>query len=234
MSVSRANLLLLAVVVALPAWLFAGPVLREPGAVYLEDVVPKPVKLNVPDDAPIFFDIGMERWLGNLKKGQLVELQAVTDQAYRVRGQAQQGQVAGWIDPKYLGALKPDFLQTVKKAVKRLEDVKALVARKEVAINMTAAEVTASLGKAPKITSRLDAAGRHEIWEYVSYEYVPQMTSGRDQFGNVYTNTTYVKVPTGSLSMVFDNGLVTAIEQSDSGLTKAGQVKMVAAPVVVN
>jgi hypothetical protein len=232
-SVSRTELLFLAAVVAVPAWLCAGPVLREPGAVYLEDIVSKPVKLNVPVEAPIFFDLGMGRYLGTLKKGQLVELQAVTDQAYRVRGQAQQGQVAGWVDPKYLGALKPDFLDNIKKAAKRLEEVKVLIARKEVAINMTPAEVTSSLGKAPKITSRIDAAGRHEIWEYIKYEFVPQMTTGRDQFGNIFTNTIYIKVPVGSLSVVFDNSLVTAIEQSEGSLTKAGQVKMVPGPIEV-
>jgi hypothetical protein len=227
----RRNFLILAAIAAFPMWLHAGSVLREPGAVYLEDIVPKPVKLNVPADAPIYFDLAMSRYLGILKKGQLVELQAVTDYAYRVRGQAQQGQVAGWIEPKYLGALKPDFVDNLKKSAKRLEEVKALIARKEVAINMTPQEATASLGKAPAVTSRLDAAGRHDVWEYVRYEMVPQQTTGRDQFGNVYTYTIYVKVPVGKLSVIFDNGLVTAIEQSEGSLAKSAQVKIVAAPL---
>jgi hypothetical protein len=47
-------------------------------------------------------------------KGQLVEVQAVSDGAYRVRGLAQQGQVLGWIEPRYLSPLKPEFLANLK------------------------------------------------------------------------------------------------------------------------
>lgn len=219
---------------ALPAWLDAGPVLREEGAIYLEDIVPKPVKLDVTVDAPIYFDLALSRYLGTLKKGQLVELQAVADAAYRVRGQAQQGQVAGWIESKYLGALKPDFLQNLKKAAQRQQEVKALIARKEVAINMTPDEVAASLGKAQKTTSRLDANGRSDVWEYIRYELVPQQGTGYDRFGNLVTTTIYVKVPAGKLSVIFDNGLVSALEQSEGNLVKGAQTRIVLAPIQVD
>lgn len=213
--------------------LFAGPVVREQGAIYLEDLVNKPVKLNVSAGAPIYFDSALGRYLGILRPGQLVELQAVTDTAYRVKGQAQQGQVAGWVEPKYLGALKPDFLVNLKKSAQRLEEVKALIARKEAAINMTRDEVTASLGKAGKVTSRLDAAGRHEVWDYIRYETVPQQVNGYDRNGNLVVNTIYVKVPAGRLSVIFDNNLVTALEQSENNLAKDSQAKVVAIPIEV-
>jgi hypothetical protein len=212
----------------------AGPVLREKGAIYLEDILSKPVKLNVETEAPIYFDSDMARYLGVLKKGQLVELQAVTDTVFRVKGIAQQGQVAGWVDPKYLGALKPDFLANLKKAAQRQEDVKALIARKEIAINMTPQEVIASLGKAGKTTSRLDATGQHEVWEYVRYDEVPQqVNSGYDRFGNVVASTIYVKVPVGKLSVVFENNVVTSIEQSEGNLAKDSQVKILTTPIDV-
>lgn len=229
----RSPFLIFAATLALLPMVQAGPVLREPGAIYLQDVVPKPVKLNVPDAAPIYFDLGMSRYLGMLKKGQFVELQAVTDYAYRVKGQAQQGQVAGWVEPKYLDALKADFLDNLKKSAARLEEVNALIARKEVAINMTPEEVIASLGKASKLISRLDAAGNHDVWEYIKYDLEPQQTTGRDQYGNIFTSTIYVKVPVGKLSVIFDNHLVTAIEQSEGSLAKSAQVKIVNAPFVL-
>lgn len=233
MIVFHPKLAVLIFLAALPAWLHAGPVVREEGALYLEDLVPKPIKLDVPADAPIYFDSALSRYLGTLKKGQFVELQAVTDAVYRVRGQAQQGQVAGWIEPKYLGALKPDFLVNLKKSAQRLEEVKALVARKEVAIHMTPEEVVASLGKAPRTTSRLDATGRHDVWEYIRYETVPQQTTGYDLHGNLVATTIYVKVPVGKLSVIFDNNIVSALEQSEGNLAKSAQVKIVAAPIQV-
>jgi len=229
----RLGLAVLLILIALPAGHAAGPAFREPGAIYLEDLLPKPLKVDVTAEAPIYFDLGFERYLGQLKKGQLVELQAVTDTAYRVKGQAKQGQVVGWVDPQYLGALKPDFLANIKKAAQRLDEVRALIARKEAAINMTPDEVHASLGKASTVTSRLDAAGRHEVWEYIRYDNVPQQTTGYDRFGNPVTSTVYVKVPIGKLSVIFDNNLVTALEQSETNLAKDSQAKIIATPIQV-
>ena len=214
-----------------PIWLQAEPVLREKGAIYLEDILTKPVKVDVAEEAPIFFDADMGRPLGFLTKGQLVELQAVTDTVFRVKGMARQGQVVGWVDPKYLGALKPDFLANLKKAAKRQEEVKALIARKEVAINMTPEEVVASLGKAGKTTSRLDATGQHEVWEYIRYEEVPQEGTGYDRFGSLVATTVYVKVPVGKLAVIFENNVVTALEQSEGTLAKENQVKVIATPI---
>jgi hypothetical protein len=209
------------------------PVVREKGAIYLQDILSKPVKLDVAAEAPIYFDSDMGRYLGVLKKGQLVELQAVTDTVFRVKGMAQQGQVAGWVDPKYLGALKPDFLTNLKKAAQRQEDVKALIARKEIAINMTPEEVIASLGKAGKTTTRVDASGEQQVWEYISYEEVPQETTGYDRFGHVVASTIYIKVPSGKISVVFENNVVTSIEQSEGNLAKDSQVKILTTPIDV-
>lgn len=213
-----------------PHFLQAGAVIREDGAIYLEDVLSKPVKLATTADTPIYYKIDLGRYLGVLKKGQLVELQAVSDGAYRVRGQAQQGQVVGWVDPKFLNPLKKDFLENLKQNAVRLEEVRALIAKNEVAINMTPEEVIQSLGKPPKKTSRLDAKGREEVWEFVRYERVPQETTGYDRYGNLFTSTIYVKVPAGKLSVSFANNLVTALEQTEGTLDRAARVKIVSAP----
>ena len=144
----------------------AGALLREEGAIYLEDLLPRPVKLATVQDAPIFWKIDLGKYLGTLRKGQLVEIQAVGDGAYRVRGQAQQGQVLGWVEPKYLSPLKPEFLANLKQNAARKAEVDALIARNEVAINMSPEEVGKSLGKPARKTSRLDANGREEVWEF--------------------------------------------------------------------
>jgi hypothetical protein len=216
-----------------PAALQAGAVIREQGAIYLEDFMEKPVRLATLAQAPIFYHSDMARYLGTLRKGQLVELQAVGENAYRIRGQAQQGQVAGWVDPKYLAPLKKEFLAALKQNADRLAEVNALIARNEVAINMTPQEVTASLGKPAKTTSRLDAKGREEVWEFVKFERVPQSVTAYDNAGRLVTRTVYVKVPVGKLAISFENNLVSSLEQTEGTFARDARVKIVAAPFMV-
>jgi hypothetical protein len=211
----------------------AGAVIREPGAIYLEDLIPKPVKLTTLDAAPIYYQSDMRRYLGTLKKGQQVEVQALADHAYRVRGVAQQGQVAGWVDSKFLTPLKKEFVTNLKQNAARLEEVTALIAKKEVAVNMTPEEVIQSLGKPSKKTARVDANGREEVWEFVRYERVPQEVTGYDRYGRLVSSVVYVKVPAGKLSVVFSNDLVSALEQSEGSLEKDARTRIVPAPFAV-
>lgn len=212
----------------------SGAVIREDGAIYLEDLLMKPARLATVADAPIYYHIDLGRYLGTLKKGQVIELQAVSDTAYRVRGLAQQGQVAGWVEPKFLNPLKKDFLENLKQNAARRNEVLALIAKREVAINMTPEEVMQALGKPAKKTSRLDAKGREDVWEFVRFEQVPQEVIGRDQFGNIVKSVTYVKVPVGKLAVTFANNLVSALEQSEGSLEKAAAVTIIPAPFVVS
>ena len=211
----------------------SGAVIREEGAIYLEDLLVKPARLATIGDAPIYYHSDFARYLGTLKKGQIVELQAVSDKAYRVRGLAQQGQVAGWVDPKFLNPLKKDFLDNLKQNAARLEQVRALIAKGEVAVNMTLEEVQQALGKPTKKTSHVDASGRADVWEFIRYERVPQETVGRDLNGNLVSNIIYIKVPVGKLSVTFANNLVTALEQTEGSLEKGATTKIVPAPFAV-
>lgn len=211
----------------------SGAVIRETGGIYLEDLLQKPVRLATISEAPIYYKIDLQRYLGTLKKGQLVELQAISDTAYRVRGVAQQGQVVGWVEAKYLNPLKKEFVENLKKNEARREAVLALIAKREVAINMTPEEVSLALGKPTKTISRLDASGREDVWEYIRYERVAQQQVGRDSFGNLVTTVVYVKVPVGKLSVTFANALVAALEQSEGSLAKDAHASVVQAPFVI-
>ncbi|MDQ3621743.1 MAG: hypothetical protein M3463_04530 [Verrucomicrobiota bacterium] len=222
---------LLAVTIAPPGR--GGAVIREPGAIYLEDLVDRPVKLQTLAATPIYYLSDMGRYLGTIPKGQIVELQAIADEAYRVRGPARQGQVAGWVDPKNLTKLKKEFLDSLQKNAARKAEVDDLVARNEVAINMTPEEVLQSLGKPSKKTARLDAGGRVDVWEFVRYQRVPQQVTAYDRFGRLTTSFIYVKVPAGKLAVTFENELVSALEQSEGTLEKDARVKIVAAPLAV-
>jgi len=211
----------------------SGAVIREGSAIYLEDLLPKPVRLVTLADTPIYYKLDMQRYLGTLKKGQLVEVQAISDGNYRVRGIARQGQVAGWVEAKYLNPLKKEFVENLKQNAARKEAVQALITKKEVAINMTPDEVGLSLGKPTSTTSRLDAGGRADVWEYTRYELVPQASTGRDVYGNVVSTVIYVKVPVGKLSVTFANGLVSALEQSEGSHLRDARANVVQAPLAV-
>jgi hypothetical protein len=210
-----------------------GAVIREPGAIYLEDFLKTPVKLATLAETPVFYTSDMARYLGTIRKGDLVELQAVGENVYRVRGKAQQGQVAGWIDAAKVTPLRQDFLDGLRRNAARKAEVDALIAKNEVAINMTPEEVTLALGKPSKKTSRLDAHGREEMWEFVRYERVPQEVTGYDRAGRLVSSITYVKVPNGKLAVTFANNLVNALEQTEGTFDRAARVKIVTAPYVV-
>jgi hypothetical protein len=208
----------------------SGAVIREEGSIYLEDLLMKPARLATIEDAPIYYHSNFDRYLGTLKKGQIVELQAVSDTAYRVRGIAQQGQVAGWVEPKFLNPLKKDFLDNLKQNAARKKEVDALIAKNEVAINMTTEEVSQALGKPSKKSSRLDAKGREDVWEFIKFDRIPQETVGRDPNGNLVRTITYIKVPAGKVAVTFANNLVSALEQSEGTLLKDARVTTVTAP----
>ena len=216
-----------------PTLAHAGAVIREPGAVYLEDFLKQPVRLTTLAETNIFYQSDLGRYLGTIRKGQIVELQAVGENAYRIRGKAQQGQVAGWVAAAALSPLKQEFLDNLRGNAARKAEVDALIQKNEVAVNMTPEEVSKALGKVSKKTSRLDANGREEVWEFIRYERVPQEITGYDRNGNLVRSITYVKVPNGKLSVTFQNNLVSALEQSEGTLDRDARVKIVTAPINV-
>jgi SH3-like domain-containing protein len=225
--------LLLALVIPTLAF-SASSLLREPGAIYLEDISVKSLRINTTSDAAVSSKPAADgQFLGTIKKGSPVELIAVSENAYRVRGQATQGGVVGWVDAKSLTPLKQEFLDSLRQNAKRKAEVAALIAKNEVALNMKPEEVAASLGKAQKKTSKLDAQGRKEVWEFVRYTRVPQETTGYDKTGRLVTDTIYVKVPSGKLTVTFENNLVTSLEQSEGNTDVQAPIRQVAAPILV-
>lgn len=206
---------------------------REAGSIYLEDFALKPVKLTTIEDAAVASRPVDGRYLGTIRKGATVELVAVLDNLFRVRGQAKQGGVIGWVDAKSLQAVKPEFVASLQKNAKRKAEVDALIAKNEVALNMTPEEVTTALGKAQKKTSKLDAGGRKDVWDFVRYTRVPQETVGYDRLGRLVSNVVYVKVPSGKLTVTFDNNLVSALEQTEGNTDVQAPVRLVPAPIAL-
>ena len=86
----------------------------EPGVVYLNQVFTKPVKLNVIEQAQVFSDKDGKHRLGFLKSDQVVELEGMTEKAYRVRGQGTNDGIAGWVSPKAFSHSDKDFVEKLK------------------------------------------------------------------------------------------------------------------------
>jgi hypothetical protein len=172
-----------------------------------------------------------------LRFPQAVQLDAISsDGLLRVRGNAQQGGVAAWIEPLYVAGLPENYLEIAVRAEQRRREVEDLIARKKVAVGMTLEEVTRSLGKPQKRSSK---TGR----EYVKYKLIPQtvytpsyvqsLTGSRPdpraklervvvRGGYGYdASVVYLKVPVGTTTVGFVNGLVETVEESEGTLTGA-------------
>ncbi len=205
---------------------------REPGSIHLEDIGAPSVRLKVTKPIDTYFDIAMKRYLGTLRVPQQIELLAISDNAYRIRGNAQQGQVAGWVPIKSLPEISNEFVANVKQAAERQALVAELIANKEVAVGMTPEEVVQSLGRPEKKSMRVDAAGRLDLWEYITYKYIPQTRTVFDRFNRPFNETYYVKVPDGRMAVEFQNDVVNSIEKIEGTLLEGG-AKIVAPPIEI-
>ena len=232
----------------------SSPIIREPGAIYLSDFPIPPLRVKILEPASAYFDAAQSRYAGTLRFPQTVQVEALdANGLLRIRGNAQQGGIVAWIDPRALEPLPAKFVENLRKSQARKIQVEALIAQNEAAIGMTVEEVARSLGKPQKKTSRAEKSETQKIWEYVKYQLVPQTTYAPVNNQTVVTyrptinspggaliknstgysaNTIYVKVPVGTLTVTFKNNVVESLDQSE-GSTAGGQVSVVIPPLNV-
>ena len=218
-------------VLSAQVWQKKSKLVREKGAIYLEEFLSAPLKLKVLKAANAYSTVKGKRYLGTIRAGQTVTVLAVHDRAFRVRGIAQQGQIVGWIGPTFLEKTEPDFVENLKKAHARAVEVAELIARKEVALGMNMDEVEASLGRPTKKSSQVNKEGRTDTYEYISYKRVPQTHLTTDRFGRVYRSTTYLLVETGKVSIDFTDDVVVSISESERN--PRDRIRAVPAPIIV-
>jgi hypothetical protein len=236
--------LILAVALLAGSNAWSGPIVREAGAIYLSDFELEPLRIALREPAPCYFELNAKRYAGTLRFPQAVRLDAVAPNGMlRVRGNAKQGGVAAWVDPAYLEPLPTDFVANLQRAEERRREVEALIARNEVAIGMTLDEVARSLGKPQKRSSRTSRDGSSQVFEYVRYKLIPQTVYSpayvesitgirpdprarletvvvRGGYG-YNASTVYVKVPVGTITVAFADGIVESIEESEGTLVGA-------------
>lgn len=206
---------------------------REEGAVYLEGLVQREVRVRVTQAAPLYANLTGERWLGNLFPNQEVTLLAVSDKAYRVRGQARQGQVAGWIGKAMVEGLPPGLEENLVKLHERQLLVDDLIDKRQVALGMTMEEVQASLGEPDKRQSRVDKDGRSDTLEYITWKRVPQTQTAFDQFGRPFQSIVYIQVEAGKVTLAFEDGVVSSIEESEGVNIQAPGIRILPPPVIL-
>ncbi len=206
----------------------------EPGAIEVEGVLPKPIRLTVAAESIIYYQGDMQRVLGSMAPGTVVQLVAITDTAWKIRGRARHGDVAGWMRIGDLKSPDPKLPEKLKAYLERQKAVDELIQKHQIAIGLTVEEVKGSLGQPARKSTRITATGREDVYEYPVYKSVPQTVTGRDHLGNIIQNIVYVKVETGRLTVSFQAGSVTEIQDTQGNTPIPGTgVKIVPAPIDV-
>ena len=205
--------------------------MREPGAVYIEDLLDRPIKVKIAQATDAFSTLAADRYLGTVKSMQIGELLAVSDTAYRIRAKAQQGQIAGWISKKAVDGLTPQMEQDLVLAAERKQLVDELIRCRKIALGMTIHEVECSLGRPDQRSLTTTAEGQEAVLEYVETKRIPQQTTTRDSFtGELFVSTIYVEVEIGRVKAEFTNGLVSKIEESEGTDLSHPKIRLVPRP----
>jgi len=205
----------------------------EPGAFYVEDILPKPIRLTVISECYIYYQNDLKRVLGSMAPNTNVQIIAMANGLYKVRGRARHGDVAGWMHIADLKSPDPLLAEKLLKFYERQKQVDEIIKNKQVALGMTAGEVRQSLGEPTRKSAKISAQGTEETLEYSLFKMVPQIGTGRDANGNLVQTTIMVKVETGRLTLSFQNGTVATIEETTGNPLGAGGVKIVPVPVNV-
>lgn len=207
----------------------------EPDVVYLKEVVDKPIKLAVIKESPVFSDKKGRHRLGFLKADQTVELEGMTEKAYRVRGLGRTNNgIAGWVGPHAFSHPQEDFVTKLRLLYERQIAVNAIIAEKGLAIGMTLLEVESSRGKATKTSVRRTAKGEAGTWEYIDYDEVKHYITRIDPLsGQSFRQLSHItREEKGKTLVEFEDGLVNAI-QEDENHEIGNNVRIIVPPLLL-
>ena len=206
---------------------------RDPDVIYFEEDSPKPIMLGVIKEAPVFSDKEGKVKLGYLKANQTVRLEAMTDRAYKVRGNGTSNGISGWVPPWAFSSKDPKFVENLKLLYARNIQVEKLIAARQVAVGLTPDEVMRSLGKPTKTTMRKTGEGQSGRWEFIDYEEVKNYANVRDPLtGLIFRQLISVtQVEKGKTAVEFENGLVSAVEESEDR-QRGANTRIIVPPLV--
>lgn len=198
----------------------------DPDVVYLQDLLEKPMELEVVKDAPVYSSKDGKTRLGTLRAGQKVKVEAITDKAYRVRGDGLKHGIAGWVGPWAFKMPSPDFEQQMKDFYARQMLVKQLIEEGKLVIGMSMKEVAMVMGEPTKTSIRKTKDGETGSWEFTEYDEVRNYATRVDPYTGQMTRylvsiTTEEKEKT---VVEFKDGCVVALEASQS---RQGDVQII-------
>ena len=205
----------------------------DPDVIYLADILREPIQLKVIKEAAVFSDKEGRQRLGFLKANQSVELEGMTEKAYRVRGMGKtKNGIVGWVGPHAFSHPQEDFVAKLKQLYERQMAVNGIIAEKGVAIGMTLGEVEKSRGKPTKTSVRRTAKGEAGSWEYIVYEEVKHYVTRIDPLSRrAFRQFSHVtREETGKTVVEFEDGLVTALQEEEN--KGSGNVRIVVPPLV--
>ena len=204
---------------------------NDPNVVYLSEHIDRRIELLVAKPAKAYATKEGKRRLGVYPVNTKVELIAITDKAYRVKGKASHAGVTGWVDPNLLASKDKDFIANLKKLYERQIVVKQLITDNEVAIGMTLDEVKQSIGEPTESEVKQTRQGESGTWAFVvteeqkHYRTVFDRSTGRS-FRQLSHITTEEKSRT---TLEFENSTVTTVTRKRSN--GPGNTKIIPAPL---
>lgn len=203
----------------------------DPEVVYLEEVFEKPLELKVIKDAPLFAHKEGGAKLGTLLAGQSVRVEAITDKAYRVRGQGRQGGIAGWVGPWAFEMPNDKFEAGMREFYERQMKVNKLIEEGQVVLGMTMREVGLVLGQPTKTSIRQTAEGQVGRWEFIEYTEIRNYANHVDPYtGQVYRTLVSVTEEEKEKTVVeFKDGHAVALEESTN---KRGNQRIILPQVI--
>lgn len=206
---------------------------RDPDVVYFEEESKKPIMLAVIKEAPVYSDKEGKVKLGTLKADQTVRLEAMTDRAYKVRGKGTSDGIAGWVPPWAFSSKDPKFVENLKLLYARNIQVQKLIDAHQVAVGLTMEEVTKSLGTPTKTTMRKTGEGQSGRWEFIDYEEVKNYANVRDPItGQIFRQLVSVtQIEKGKTAVEFENGMVSAVEESEDR-QRGANTRIIVPPLV--
>lgn len=204
----------------------------DPDVVYLSEHIDRKIHLLVVKPATVYGTKKGDRRLGVYPANTKVELLAITDKAYQVKGKASHAGVTGWVNPKLLASKDKDFIANLKKLYERQIVVKKLIATHDVAIGMTLDEVTQSMGKPTETEVKQTRKGESGKWDYVVQEEQKHYRTIVDPYtGNTYRQLSHVTTEEKSrVTIEFEDNTVTAVTRKRNN--GPGKVRIIPAPVI--
>lgn len=204
--------------------------IRYDDVLYLDELSQSPLQLKTLQRAPITFSRDPRSVIAYLVHGQTVTVLGLGEGMYYVSAQIVTGPARGWVAEAALEAPPADLLETLRKRHERLVAHRELIARHEVALGMTPAEVKVSLGKPERRTRLRTTEGEAEHWMYVTYRYLPYYTNSYDEKGVLRQSVYYRRVPAGHRVISFRGGEVVATTGEENRGERAPEAVVVPVP----